>query len=298
MSSPTAARAGLGYALIAYGLWGLFPIYWKLLGNVPAMEVLAQRIVWSVAFTLGVLGVAGKLRQVWRTFRDLALMRTLLLSTALIAVNWYLFIWAVSTDHVTEASLGYYINPLLNALLAGLVLGERVAKLQLLALALAGAAVLFLTVSSGSVPWVSLVLAVTFSVYGLIRKRAPVGALVGLTVETGLAAPVALVYLAFLTPPFGHVLTADWGTRALLLGAGVATALPMLAFASAATRLRYTTLGMLQYLAPTLQLACAVLIYGEPFSREHAITFAMIWAAVALYVLGSVRRRVPEAPVL
>lgn len=297
MSSPAAARAGLVFALAAHTVWGLFPIYWKLLGHVPAMEVLAHRILWSVGFTATVLWLSGQLREVARALRSPALRRALLLSTAMIAINWYLFIWAVSTDRVTEASLGYYINPLLNAVLARVVLGERLARLQVLSLLLAAGAVAYLTLSSGSLPWVSVVLAVTFALYGLIRKRAQVGALVGLTVETGLAAPAALLYLAMLRPPLGHLLTADFSTRALLLGAGVATALPLLAFAAAATRLRLTTLGMVQYLAPTLQLGCAVLLYGEPFRREHAVTFSLIWLAIALYVVGARRPAPTPAPV-
>ena len=286
MSSPANARAGLAFAVAAHAVWGLFPIYWKLLGHVPAMEVLAHRILRSVVFTTGLLWLLGQLRGVRRALGSPALRRALLLSTAMIAINWYLFIWAVSTDRVTEASLDYYINPLLNAVLARLVLGERLTRLQVLSMLLAAGAVAYLTLSSGSLPWVSVVLAATFALYGLIRKRAQVGALVGLT-----------VYRALLRPPLGHLLTADLATRALLLGAGVATALPLLAFAAAATRLRLTTLGMVQYLAPTLQLGCAVLLYGEPFRREHAVTFSLIWIAIALYVVGARRTSPHPAPV-
>ncbi len=276
-------------------MWGLFPIYWKQLASVSAMEVLAHRIVWSVVFTVGVLLVQRKLRDVFRAFYDRALLKALLVSTALIATNWGLFIWAVSVDRVTEASLGYYINPLLNVVLARLVLGERLQGLQTAAVVLAACAVLYLTIAGGELPWVSLVLAVTFSLYGLVRKRAPVGPLVGLTVETGLAAPVALVYLLMLDPPFANLAAADMSVRGWLVGAGIATALPLLAFAAAARRLRYTTLGMVQYLAPSLQLACAVLLHGEPFRREQLITFSLIWIAVALYMLEAFRHRARQA---
>lgn len=290
-STHNEGRAGLAWALVAYGLWGLFPIYWKQLSSVPAMEVLAHRIVWSVVFTLGVLVLRRRLGEVVRTVRDRALLKTLLISTLLIATNWGLFIWAVSENRVTEASLGYYINPLLNVVLARVFLGERLSGLQLAAVCLAACAVLYLTIVQGSLPWVSLVLAVTFSLYGLVRKRAPVGPLIGLTVETGLALPVAIVYLLLLDPPFSSLGSAPLGIRALLVGAGIATALPLLAFAAAAHRLRYTTLGMVQYLAPSVQLACAVLLYGEPFRQEQFVSFALIWIAVALYVAEAVRHR-------
>nr|HMR10537.1 EamA family transporter RarD [Polyangiaceae bacterium] len=239
----------------------------------------------------GVLAVQGRLREVFRTLIERALLKTLLLSTALIATNWGLFIWAVSENRVTEASLGYYINPLLNVVLARIFLGERLKGLQLAAVGLAGCAVVYLTIAQGTLPWVSLVLAATFSLYGLVRKRAPIGPLVGLTVESGLAAPIAIVYLLLLDPPLANMVTAPAATRALLAGAGVITALPLLAFAAAAHRLRYTTLGMVQYLAPSLQLACAVLLYGEPFRREQVITFALIWVAVALYIAEAARTR-------
>lgn len=272
-------------------MWGLIPIYWKQLASVSAMEVLAHRVIWSVLFTAGVLAVQGRLREVFRTLIERALLKTLLLSTALIATNWGLFIWAVSENRVTEASLGYYINPLLNVVLARIFLGERLKGLQLAAVGLAACAVAYLTIAQGTLPWVSLVLAATFSLYGLVRKRAPIGPLVGLTVESGLAAPIAIVYLLLLDPPLANMVTASTSIRALLAGAGVITALPLLAFAAAAHRLRYTTLGMVQYLAPSLQLACAVLLYGEPFRREQVITFALIWVAVALYIAEAARTR-------
>ncbi len=276
---------------MAYGLWGLFPIYWKQLASVAAMDVLAHRILWSVVFTAGMLLAWGRLREVGRALADRALRRTLLISTALIATNWGLFIWAVSEDRVTEASLGYYINPLLNVVLARLVLGERLRGLQTAAVILAACAVAYLTVAQGSLPWVSLVLAVTFSLYGLVRKRAPVGPLVGLTVETGLAAPIALAYLLLSDPKMASFVDAPLSIRAWMVGAGVATALPLLAFAAAARRLRYTTLGMVQYLAPSLQLVCAVALYGEPFRHEQQVTFGLIWIAVALYVAEAFRHR-------
>ena len=281
-------------AVVAYSLWGLLPIYWKLLGAVPAIEVLTHRIVWSLGFIAVLLFARRGWRRTLGFLRDRETRGAMLLSTALIATNWFIFIWAVSADRVTEASLGYYINPLLNVALARVFLGERLRPLQGVAVALAAIGVVTLTVMRGELPWVSVVLAVSFALYGLVRKRAPVGAVEGLAIETGLVTPLAIGYLLLLSPPLGHLVTADPVTVGLLVGAGVITAVPLLAFAGAARRLRYTTLGMIQYLAPTLQLGCAVLLYGEAFTQAHAITFGLIWIAVLLYVIDMLRRPSPD----
>ncbi|RZO58838.1 MAG: EamA family transporter RarD [Sandaracinaceae bacterium] len=281
-------------AVVAYSLWGLLPIYWKLLGAVPAIEVLTHRIVWSLGFIAVLLFARRGWRRTLGFLRDRETRGAMLLSTALIATNWFIFIWAVSADRVTEASLGYYINPLLNVALARVFLGERLRPLQGVAVALAAIGVVTLTVMRGELPWVSVVLAVSFALYGLVRKRTPVGAVEGLAIETGLVTPLAIGYLLLLSPPLGHLVTADPVTVGLLVGAGVITAVPLLAFAGAARRLRYTTLGMIQYLAPTLQLGCAVLLYGEAFTQAHAITFGLIWIAVLLYVIDMLRRPSPD----
>ena len=281
-------------AVVAYSLWGLLPIYWKLLGAVPAIEVLTHRIVWSLGFIAVLLFARRGWRRTLGFLRDRETRGAMLLSTALIATNWFIFIWAVSADRVTEASLGYYINPLLNVALARVFLGERLRPLQGVAVALAAIGVVTLTVMRGELPWVSVVLAVSFALYGLVRKRTPVGAVEGLAIETGLVTPLAIGYLLLLSPPLGHLVTADPVTVGLLVGAGVIPAVPLLAFAGAARRLRYTTLGMIQYLAPTLQLGCAVLLYGEAFTQAHAITFGLIWIAVLLYVIDMLRRPSPD----
>ncbi|MEC7524224.1 MAG: EamA family transporter RarD [Myxococcota bacterium] len=289
-----STRSGALMALVAYGLWGLLPIYWKLLSEVPAIEVLTHRIVWSLGFIAALLFARSGWRRTLGFLRDRETRRVMFLSTALIATNWFIFIWAVSADRVTEASLGYYINPLLNVALARVFLGERLRPLQGVAVALAALGVAWLTFSRGALPWVSVVLAVTFALYGLVRKRAPVGAVEGLAIETGLVTPLAIGYLLTLTPAFGHLVTSDALTVSLLVGAGVITAVPLLAFAGAARRLRYSTLGMIQYVAPTLQLGCAVLLYGEAFTADHAVTFGLIWVAVLVYVVDMVRVRAPQ----
>lgn len=293
--SPDSTRSGAAMAVLAYGLWGLLPIYWKLLASVPATEVLAHRVVWSLGFIAILLFARRGWRRTLGFLRERKTRRLMLLSTALIATNWFIFIWAVSADRVTEASLGYYINPILNVALARAFLGERLRPLSAVAVGVATVAVVYLTIVRGDLPWVSIVLAITFALYGLVRKRAPVGAVEGLAIETGLVTPLAILYLLWLTPPLGALQTAALPVSLLLVGAGAVTAVPLLAFAGAARRLKYTSLGMIQYLAPTLQLGCAVLIYGEPFEPAHAVTFGLIWLAVALYVVDMLRVRATQA---
>ena len=291
--SPASVRAsGFAYALAAYLAWGLFPAYWKQLAGVAPLDVISHRVLWSFVFVSALLTVSRRWPEVARAVRARRTMMALLLSTVLISSNWFLFIWAVNTGHVTQASLGYYINPLANVLLARLVLGERLRGLQWAAVALAAFGVMYLAVSRGEVPWVSLALAATFSLYGLVRKVAPVEPLTGLAVETGLAAPVAAELLA-LGPAAqaGHWLGASTHEAVLLLCSGAVTALPLLWFALGARRLRYSTLGIIQYVAPTCQLALAVLVYGEDFTARHAITFACIWGAVLLYAADALRQR-------
>ena len=284
MTEEKRARDGLAMALFAYVLWGLFPIYWKQLSEVPAVEVLAHRVLWSMVFVAVLVVGQRRLGRVLGVLRNPRSRWAMMLSTCLIATNWGLFIWAVSDGRVTEASLGYYINPLVNVALGRLVLGEELRPRQRLSILLAAVAVGALTVAQGSLPWVSLVLAVSFGLYGLVRKKVDVGAVDGLAIETGLASPLALAYLLLLQPTFGHLTPSEPRTSLFLLGAGMATSLPLLGFAGAARRLRYTTLGMLQYLAPTLQLGCAVLLYDEPLSLERGLAFLLIWVAIAVYV--------------
>ncbi|MBX3270647.1 MAG: EamA family transporter RarD [Sandaracinaceae bacterium] len=290
--APTGDEArGAVMALTAYGLWGLLPIYWKLLDAVPPLEILAHRVVWSLAFVAALLAATGGLARVRAHLREPAVRRALLASTALIATNWGLFIYAVSADRITDASLGYYVNPLLSIALGRVFLGERLRPLQLAAVGLAACGVIWLTAAKASLPWISLVLALTFGLYGLVRKRVAVSAVDGLAIETALTSPFALAYLALLTPALGHLRTSAPSTVALLVASGAVTAIPLLAFAGAARRLRLGTLGMVQYVAPTLQLACAVALYGEPFGRHEAITFGLIWSAVLLYAADALRHR-------
>jgi chloramphenicol-sensitive protein RarD len=288
----------VAYALLAYVAWGLFPAYWKLLAGVAPAEVVAHRVLWSFLFVGALLTLKGRWGEYLRVVRSGRTVAALAASAALITGNWLLYIWSVKAGRVVEASLGYYINPLGNVLLARLVLGERLRPLQWAAVALAAVGVVNLAVGVGVVPWVSLALAASFALYGLVRKTAPVESLTGLAVETSLAVPFALLFLAL--GPYaaeGRVMGAGLRESLLLAGSGAATALPLLWFAHAARRLRYSSLGLFQYIAPTLTLGLAVFLFGEHFTPRHGVTFSLIWGAVGLYLLDTWRAgRAAPAP--
>jgi chloramphenicol-sensitive protein RarD len=285
---------GLAYALAAYLTWGLVPIFWKRLGVVPAIEVLAHRVVWSLLF-VGVLVVAsgawGEVKAAARQRKTLVAMAA---STTLIACNWGLFIWAVQSGKILQTSIGYYINPLVNVLLGVGLLGERLRRPQALAVGLAALGVVWLAVAQHVFPWISLALAFSFGLYGWVRKRASVAPLVGLFIETALTAPLAIALLS----QRAHAGTGAFGERGalvtlLLIATGPVTALPLVWFAAAAKRLTLTTLGFVQYLTPSLTLALAVGVYHERLTPTHMVTFGFIWAALALYTADGVLRRAP-----
>jgi chloramphenicol-sensitive protein RarD len=291
--------AGVVYALLAYGTWGVLPVYWKLLMAVPLTEVLAHRVAGTLLFSAALLALLRRLPEVGEALRSARERRALLASGSLIAVNWGVFIWAVGAGRIVETSLGYYLNPIVNLLLGTLILRERLSRAQGIAACLAAAGVGVMLVSHGRLPWIALVLATSFGLYGLMHKLSHARAIPALAIETGLLAPLALGFLAFGTEPPGGALRAGPAlARALLLAAGPITALPLLWFGSAARRLPLSTLGLFQYLAPTLALLLAVFLYGEPFTRAHALAFLLIWAALALYTADafqSRRRSVPRS---
>lgn len=296
--TPDVRNTGAAYAVAAYAAWGLFPLYWKLLSGTSPVELVAHRILWSFVFVAVLLTIGRRWAEYAKAFRSPRTLLALLLSTTLITGNWTLYIWSVNAGRVTEGSLGYYINPLVNVLLASVVLRERLRPWQWAAVGLAALGVLNLALGLGVVPWVSLGLAVSFALYGLVRKLAAVESLAGLAIETSLAVPVALGFLLFV--PFaqeGRVLGASLTESLLMIGTGVATALPLLWFAHAARRLRYSTLGLFQYLAPTLQLGLAVWAFGEAFTSQHAVTFGLIWTAVVLYAVDGFRASTRARPV-
>lgn len=279
------------YAVLAYGSWGLLPMYWKFLGPVPAVEVLCHRILWSLLFLLGILSLQGRQREIrglWQSPRRLAV---LLATGALLALNWGIYIYGVNTDQVVETSLGYFINPLVNVLLGGLFLRERLYRGQQLAVGLAAVGVGYFIWQLGVMPWIAMGLALSFACYGLLRKLVGVTPLLGLAVETMLIAPVAIAWIFHWTR-LGHShLGQTPEVSLLLIGAGLVTSMPLIWFNHAAQRLPLSTLGFFQYVAPSLQLLLGVALYREPFTPTHAITFACIWTALALYTTTTLRQR-------
>lgn len=291
MSDASLDRRGLLAALSAYALWGVFPLYWALLAAVPALQIIAHRVLWCVAFVLLYLTFRGLLPALRAAISQPRLLRLLAISAALIGINWGVYIWAVTHERVVEASLGYFINPLVSVLLAVLVVGERLRRVQWAAVMLAAVGVLWLSARHEGVPWIALTLALTFSFYGLVRRYTVIDAIPGLALENLFLLPLALGWLlwaehagdaAFLHQPL-------WKDLLLVLG-GALTALPLIGFAYAARRVPLSLIGLMQYVSPTLQLLCGVLLLGEPFVAEQAVGFGMIWAGLALYAGDGWRR--------
>ncbi|MEO6853148.1 MAG: EamA family transporter RarD [Rhodoferax sp.] len=273
---------GIVYATLAYVAWGLFPLYFHQLAGIPALEVVVHRTVWSLVFVLGVLLV----RRHWSWMRALRprVLGAFALSALLLSGNWLTYVWAVQNQHVVDASLGYFILPLINVAMGFVFLHERPRPGQWLAVAVAAAGVLWLTVQTGRLPWISLVLALSFGFYGLLRKVASLGALEGLALETMLLAPLGLGALAWWSAQGQGVLVqGDASSIAWLLLAGPLTAIPLLLFAAGARRIPLTTLGILQYISPTLQFALGVWIFHEPFQMARLAGFVLIWAALGVY---------------
>ena len=287
-------KSGLVYALISYGIWGVFPLYWKMLLHVPAQQILAHRIVWSMVFLFLML--------IWRRDRIFIqylsspkILGTLVLSGAFIGINWFTYIYAVNSNHIVEASLGYYINPMVNVLLGVVFMKERLSRMQLIAVAFAFAGVAYLTFHYGRIPIISLILAFSFGIYGLIRKKANLQSMPGLMVETLLLAPVALWYLWHVntlgTGAFGHDLNLS---DILLILGGPVTALPLFWFGIAATRIPLSTLGFIQYLSPTIQLLIGIFVFSEPFDSAYMISFGLVWIGLGIYtysVILAMKRR-------
>lgn len=289
-AADTPSPRGLVYGAGAYFLWGLFPVYWPLLEPASAVEVLAHRVVWSLLF----VGVVLAIQRQWAWIRTLGRRRLALLTVAavVIAVNWGTYIYGVTNEHVVETSLGYFINPLVTVLLGVLVLGERLRRVQWAALGIASTAVIVLTADYGRPPWIALILAFSFGTYGLIKKSVGIGAVQSLTVETAVLFVPALTYLGWLMAAgestFGQV---SAGHALLLAGTGPVTAIPLLLFGAAARRLPLTVLGLLQYLAPVLQFLFGVLLFHEPMPPARLVGFALVWTALVILTVESVRHR-------
>lgn len=284
------SRRGLVHGITAYFLWGIAPMFWKLLREVSWVEILAHRVVWGVLAFGAIAWAAGVAPLVREAARDRRTVAAMALSGAALVINWGTFIWAVAHGHILDASLGYFIIPLISVGLGMAVLGERLRRLQWIAIAAAAIGVAIQTWAAGGLPWISIVVAASFGIYGLIRKVARVDSLVGSTLETALLVPVAAGYLASLALRGGGQLGhADTGTELLLLSTGIITAGPLLLFNSAARRLPLSTLGFLQYLGPTCQFLLAVAVYREPFAPTQLVAFGFIWLGLAIFSLDVVR---------
>jgi len=293
--ATSSYRAGVIFAVLAFGMWGLFPLYWKPLVAVPPLEVVAHRTVWgliSVALWVTLTRRWGEVREAIGRPRTLLVLAA---SAVLIGANWLIYIWAVISNHVVEASLGYFINPLISVLLGVVVLGERLSRRRGVAVALATAAVVVLTVGYGQFPWVALALAGSFALYGLARKMVAADAVIGLLVETALLAPfAAAILIGAAIDGCGALGSSGVGVNALLILSGAVTAIPLVFFTLGARRLPLSTVGLIQYLAPTGQFLLGVLLYRETFTLAHAATFSCIWAALALLAWDLRGRRAPD----
>lgn len=280
---------GLFYALACYITWGLFPLYWKLLVHVPSQQILAHRIIWSVVFLIAMLLVLRN-RNFLVYLKRPRTLGLLFITGTLVGGNWFVYIYAVNHDHIVEASLGYYINPLVNVLFGVLFLKERLGKLKLIAVAFALAGVAWLAFHIGRVPWISLFLAFSFALYALFRKKANLESLPGLLIETLLLSPMALYYLWFVNQQgSGVFLHASLLINFLLILGGPVTAIPLFWFGKAATRIPLSTIGFIQYLSPTLQLMLGVLVYREPFSPVYLASFMLVWTALVIYSVSLMR---------
>jgi chloramphenicol-sensitive protein RarD len=286
----TATRRGVFYGAGAYLLWGLFPLYWPLLEPSGSLEVLAHRIVWSLVVVLVLLRITRRLPRVRAALRDRAQLLKLSLAAVVIAVNWFAYIYGVTHERVLEASLGYFMNPIVTVLLGVVVLGERLRPVQWTAMGAAFVAVVVLTVENGSPPWVAFALAFSFGAYGLLKKTAGVGAVEGLAIETAVLLPVAAAYLLLLGATGASTFGSEGvGHMVLLAVSGVVTAIPLLLFGAAASRVPLTTLGVLQYLAPTMQFLLGLLLFDEPLPPVRLIGFLLVWFGLALFTADLIR---------
>ncbi|MDX8531296.1 EamA family transporter RarD [Mesorhizobium sp. VK25A] len=299
LDQDAKARRGFLLALGAYFLWGLLPFYMKAVAHLPLAEVIANRVVWSVPIAAAVLIWAGRTADFKAAIRSPKSLAMAALTAVLISINWGIYVWAIAVDRTVETALGYYINPLVVVVVGAVLLGERLDRLQIAAVALAAIAVVVLTVEAGKLPWVSLALAFSFAAYGFFRKTLPIGPSQGFLLEVLLLSVPALCYIVYLIATGqDHLFSSNAKDTALLIGCGPITAVPLLLFAFGARLLRLSTIGIMQYIAPTMVFLIAVLIFDEPFGTTQAIAFALIWAALAMYSWSMFRGREirPAAP--
>jgi chloramphenicol-sensitive protein RarD len=286
-------NTGMLYAALAFSIWGLFPLYFHAVGSVDALEILAHRMLWSLLLLALVLTWRRQWAWLGKALRQPRVVGSFVASALVLSANWFTYIWAVNHGHVIDASLGYFLTPLVNVMLGYALLHERLRRGQWLAVALAACGVAWLAWQAGQLPWIAMLLAATFGGYGLLRKTAALGALEGLSFETLILFPLAFAYLAWLmfAGQSAFISTDSDSTRALLLAAGPITAIPLLLFAAGARRIPLSVLGLLQYIAPTIQLLLGIWIFNETFSAERMTSFIIIWSALALYALEGLWQR-------
>jgi chloramphenicol-sensitive protein RarD len=285
MTNSTTASGGLAATAAAFAIWGLFPLYLRALDAVPPLQLVAHRVAWACLLLLALVAARGELAGLRQALSRPGVASRLAATALLISVNWLAYVWAVANDRVVETSLGYFINPLVNVVLGVMLLSERLNRTQWIAVAIATVGVLWLTVTAGHPPWIALALALSFGLYGFMRKTAQVEALPGLAIETAMLAPLATGFLVWCSLQGTGAMASSAGAslNALLVASGAVTAVPLLLFAYGARRLPYSTVGLLQYIAPSLQLGCALLVFHEPFGRTRALGFALIWIALVIY---------------
>ena len=294
---------GVVCAIGAYCLWGILPIYWKLLREVPATEVLAHRILWSLFFMLCILLVTKRMKSFFEEFRQILSnpkqFAGVVMASLFISVNWCTYIWAVNDNRIIETSLGYYINPLVSVLLGILVLNEKLSFWQIVSFVLAVIGVFIMALNFGGIPWVSLLLAVSFAFYSLCKKIVKIGAITSITIETIMISPIALIYLAYIEQQgIGHFGISSWGISGALLGSGVVTAIPLILFAKGANRLPLAMLGFVQYVSPTISLLVGVFLFNEAFTMIHFLSFGFIWLALVVFSLAKNRHLIEFQSIL
>lgn len=296
-ATTKSSGEGFAFGVAAYALWGVLPIYFKALRHVPAVDIVAHRVLWSVPFLAVIIALTRGWDKVRVALRQPKTLGVLAITALLIGGNWLLYVYAVTSGRILAASFGYYLNPLANVLLGRFVLHEKLNRLQWTAVAIAGAGISVLALGALSQLWISLTLCATFALYGLLRKVVAADAVTGLGIETTLLFPLAVGWLGWRANDGAAIMGTTSMDTALLLAAGVASTTPLILFTAAARKLAYSTLGMLQFIAPTLQFLIAVALYGEPFTTAHAIAFPAIWLALVLYVTAMLRApRLPQAP--
>jgi chloramphenicol-sensitive protein RarD len=287
-SQDSDSPSGLALAIFTYFLWGFLPIYMKLLSHIPAAEVVAHRIIWSVPIAGAILIAIGRTKELRTALTTPKMLGMACLTAGLVSLNWGIYVWTIVSGNALEAALGYYINPLFSVFLGAVLLGERLAKLQWAAIGLAFVAVMILTIDAGRLPLAAIGLTVSWGFYAFFKKSLPIGANQGFTLEVLILSIPSLAYWGYLTTTGeSHFKTDLW----LLLGCGVVTAIPLMMYANAAKKLRLTTIGILQYIAPTIIFLVAVFLFGEPFGQARLIAFPIIWAALILYSISLIQQR-------